>query len=437
MRIGQKLTMKRTRLTSVLFFSLTSIYVVGQTPAPPAIPKEYPLVSLGYGLTLFSGDVGRTNQASNAYRSAFRFGVEQRFNGWVGAELFGNYGKLSMSERSLLLNRNFESKFMFAGLNAVLYFDNDLIIKRNFPFSPYLTVGFGYMTFDPHGDLKDKNDSTYNYWADGSIHSAAENSPNASSSILLERDYTYETQLKDSLVNYSRSTFGVPIGVGFRWRFNEQVGVNVQANYFITFTDYIDNVKDGGNDHFLWIGGSFYYKFGKRDKEKNEGIDVNAMYHEDFDKDGVADINDQCEGTPAGVKVDHNGCPLDGDHDGVADYLDKEPNTKKGMKVDENGVALDYDKIREIAIRDSINEAQKDSFNLHPSQQTLSQGNSDIQAKNPSECTMPDEFRAADTNKDCVITADEINAVIDNFFDGVGNWTADSINRLIDYFFDQ
>jgi hypothetical protein len=104
--------------------------------------------------------------------------------------------------------------------------------------------------------------------------------------------------------------------------------------------------------------------------------------------------------------------------------------------VDENGVALDYAKIRELAIRDSINEAQKDSFNLHPSQQTLQQGNGDIIPKTGADC-IPEDFRAADVNKDCVITADEINTVIDNFFDGVGNWTADSINRLIDYFFDQ
>jgi hypothetical protein len=163
---------------------------------------------------------------------------------------------------------------------------------------------------------------------------------------------------------------------------------------------------------------------------------MKAMMNEDFDGDGVTDKNDNCQGTPTGVKVDGHGCPLDGDNDGVADYLDKEPNTKKGATVDENGVALDYDKIKTQAERDSVNDAQKTTFDQNPSQETLKQGNNDIIPKTGPDC-IPEEFRSADVNKDCIITADEINTVIDNFFDGVGDWTADRINRLIDYFFDQ
>ena len=51
----------------------------------------------------------------------------------------------------------------------------------------------------------------------------------------------------------------------------------------------------------------------------------------DDDNDGVVDKKDQCLGTPAGVKVDFTGCPVDTDGDGVADYLDKCPD-KKGVK---------------------------------------------------------------------------------------------------------
>ncbi|MGI4761058.1 MAG: OmpA family protein, partial [Janthinobacterium lividum] len=35
---------------------------------------------------------------------------------------------------------------------------------------------------------------------------------------------------------------------------------------------------------------------------------------------------DKCPGTPAGVKVDATGCPLDGDGDGVPDYQDRCPD---------------------------------------------------------------------------------------------------------------
>ena len=57
----------------------------------------------------------------------------------------------------------------------------------------------------------------------------------------------------------------------------------------------------------------------------------------DSDGDGVPDSLDKCPGTPAGVKVDKDGCPLDSDGDGVPDYLDKCPGTSKGKAVDRNG----------------------------------------------------------------------------------------------------
>ncbi|AWM31917.1 OmpA family protein [Hymenobacter nivis] len=63
----------------------------------------------------------------------------------------------------------------------------------------------------------------------------------------------------------------------------------------------------------------------------------------DADGDGVADNDDKCPNTPAGVKVDATGCPLDADGDGVADYLDKCPNTPAGVKVDATGCPLDRD----------------------------------------------------------------------------------------------
>ena len=90
----------------------------------------------------------------------------------------------------------------------------------------------------------------------------------------------------------------------------------------------------------------------------------------DSDGDGVADKDDKCPGTPAGVAVDATGCPLDRDKDGIADYMDdcpdqkglpefkgcpdtdgdgvpdkndKCPKTPAGVKVDVNGCPLDRD----------------------------------------------------------------------------------------------
>ncbi len=57
----------------------------------------------------------------------------------------------------------------------------------------------------------------------------------------------------------------------------------------------------------------------------------------DSDGDGVADANDSCPNTPAGVAVDSKGCPVDSDGDGVPDYKDQCPNTPAGARVDKKG----------------------------------------------------------------------------------------------------
>ncbi len=60
---------------------------------------------------------------------------------------------------------------------------------------------------------------------------------------------------------------------------------------------------------------------------------------DDEDGDGIVDQLDKCAGTPAGVKTDSHGCPLDTDGDGVPDYQDKELITPTYCQpVDADGV---------------------------------------------------------------------------------------------------
>jgi outer membrane protein OmpA-like peptidoglycan-associated protein len=63
----------------------------------------------------------------------------------------------------------------------------------------------------------------------------------------------------------------------------------------------------------------------------------------DSDGDGVIDTMDKCPNTPAGRKVNAQGCELDTDGDGVVDGLDKCPNTPAGRKVNAQGCELDTD----------------------------------------------------------------------------------------------
>jgi OmpA-OmpF porin, OOP family len=78
----------------------------------------------------------------------------------------------------------------------------------------------------------------------------------------------------------------------------------------------------------------------------------------DSDKDGVPDYLDKCPGTPAGVAVDNDGCPLDLDKDGVPDYLDKCPGTPAGTAVDNDGCPIPPQKVTiTLAIEFDSNKA--------------------------------------------------------------------------------
>lgn len=66
----------------------------------------------------------------------------------------------------------------------------------------------------------------------------------------------------------------------------------------------------------------------------------------DSDGDGVPDRRDRCPDTPAGARVDADGCPSDGDRDGIADGLDQCPDTPTGARVDARGCPSDADNDR-------------------------------------------------------------------------------------------
>ncbi len=68
--------------------------------------------------------------------------------------------------------------------------------------------------------------------------------------------------------------------------------------------------------------------------------DVLLTAKADSDGDGVVDDEDRCPNTPAGAKVNMQGCQLDSDNDGVVDGKDQCPNTPPGTRVDAKGCPI-------------------------------------------------------------------------------------------------
>ncbi len=114
---------------------------------------------------------------------------------------------------------------------------------------------------------------------------------------------------------------GAPLstGGGLMFRLNDYVNLKLQEQFIYAGTDELDKTVRSDKSNLNYNDGFLYH---------SAGLVFNAGSQPDADMDGVKDKKDLCAGTPAGVAVDVNGCPLDRDKDGVADYIDQCPDAK-------------------------------------------------------------------------------------------------------------
>ncbi len=437
----------------VLILGLINYSLIGQitnenNEQPLEVKQpEILTIGIGTGYNSFFGDFLKSENITplTNIRSSYFFTLEKRLGNLVGIQLLGSKGILSDNERStsILNNRNFESQLLQVGANLILHFDNDVIINRKSPFSPYVSAGFSFLKFDSSSDIEDENGNQYYYWENGTIQNIAQNDTVQGET--LYRDYTYETLLEDSL-EYSRNTFSIPLTLGFKWKLSNNIQGRIFGTYNLTMTDWIDNISaNDDNDKYAFIGFSLHYTFRKPDlEEKNKYRDVKFkdLSKSDEDADGVIDVNDICHHTPANVKVNEKGCPLDDDNDGVPNYIDQEPNTKSSVHVDELGRELTDSLIyNRIFIRDSIETERtiiySDStdtgqiFNLLDKDEFNDKDEKIIKTK-LSELLFP-----ADLDENGLLSKNEINLAINSFFEGKNDYTVTMIYDLIDYYFDQ
>ena len=146
------------------------------------------------------------------------------------------------------------------------------------------------------------------------------------------------------------SSVGLPVGFGLMLDISNKMRFDAALKYTINSAD-IDHSDLSQSDNYMVLNFAVHYDLFTREKSTNiydqkyyADVNYDKLDIADADGDLVADIDDYCPKTPAGIKVDENGCALDDDGDGIANYLDKEKNTKLGAIVDEDGVKLTDEK---------------------------------------------------------------------------------------------
>ncbi len=387
--------------------------------------------SIGYniGYLNFFGDV-----KLNGYKPSFGSRLGHQF--YISIPLSKSFnisynffaGKIFGEETRSADNLNFRTSLV--GQALMVEYNFYAIIKpeedSKLSLLPFIGFGVEALVFRAKADMKNASEKKYYYWDDGSIKDMPQTSGNIDLAVNIERDNTYETELRDANLDgfgkYSQITFAMPFTFGADLKVGKNLNFRLGATYHYTFSDMLDNVSSvgsgnrkgaAGKDMFLFSSLGVSYKFGAPKKEK--GVDT--------DEDGIADILDKCRETPKGVKVDKNGCPQvndkDRDGDGVLDVVDKCRDTKAGDKVDKEGCS----------------EEQKDNL-----VKIAQQADSIAAAKAVKDAeikSVNDGFYFADLNKNGKVEVSEVNEFIDRLFDNDKNVTVPLMEEIIDYYFSQ
>lgn len=465
LRSGRRLLL----LTCVLFLSCLIRRAAAQESDIPAEKKpNLPVISIAQGVMNFIGDVGYShlNEPLTA-KSGFQLEIQHHTSSRFSVAAFILSGRIAGEEKSLMRTLNFRSSAVAEGI----LFRYDFLARHrsNQVLIPYLTTGIEYMFFHAKADLKDANGTTYHYWNDGSIRNVAEDDTAAYHSVLLHRDYTYETDLRDANIDgfgkYRQGSWAFPVGAGVRFRISSRCSMNFSSVCHLINSDLVDGVTpesagqrqgNSRNDKILFSSVSFRYDLGAgRDvprktktvrirKEDVANVDFNALVMEDADHDGIPDVRDDSAATPQNNPVYVNGVPLDGDNDGIPDYRDKELHSAKDAVVTTDGITITEEMIEKKFREDSL-AALPALIEYIQSYDRLTQRNPNIvyqkaagKSEQPADVTIiPSLYRRLDKDLNGIISPKEISVAIDEYMNKTTPYSVKEFYNLIDFFFSQ
>jgi len=328
---------------------------------PPVLGEVFkPKISLGVGMLSFHGDLYEKHyQAPWTARIGYDLNISQRLFKSFQLNFNVLFGKLGANEWVNGRQENFQSEIRAGGLSLMYDFGN--FIPDKYKIRPWISAGVNSFEFLSKTDLYDKYGNQYYYWNDGSIKNIDESAPTASLAVNLNRDYVYETDIrerdKDGFGKYQERSWAFPLGAGALMKVTDRFDFKIGFQYYFTTTDYIDGITKNSlgtrtgtkqKDNFVYTSFALQYDLVLKKKDKGDtlpdgyfdSVDWLAIDNDDYDGDGVRDWDDKCHGTPKGVKVDANGCPFDDDNDGVANHEDDELASPQGVEVNVKGVAL-------------------------------------------------------------------------------------------------
>ncbi len=421
-------------------------------------PVYKPVVGFGIGVLNYFGDIKNNYYSPSMGTLGYKVNVSTYIdnNHYYKADFFFMGGKLTGNERSFsdpFRNFNFQTSIYNFGFDINYDFDH-LYKNKTKRLHPFISLGISttlfnsktdslgsYIDPDTHEQVSGQH---YYYWRDGTIRNLPEISGNENSSVIMKRDFKYETNLRDAdwgMGKYPQYAFVIPFDIGLDFQLSERMMLRIGNSFCYTFTDLLDHVSHKNTSGIIGNKMHDFYNFTyvtyhldlfsspkmlKVERLFRE-VEFDPTFFDDEDIDGVFDGWDECPGTALGAVVDSFGCPVDSDNDGVADYMDKEIFTRPGAYVNNEGVEITENDL--IAMLDKSMAVGRNEIDLY-----INQG---AAGRRTGKLPIPDKFKPVDTDKDNYISFDEMLKEIDKFFDFESTLTTEDIYELNSFFFSQ
>lgn len=177
----------------------------------------------------FTGNLGigfyRGDLCEMCFKPGLGFGLGANYKMWPRV-MFGtefHYLRLTGTDEEFRRNLSFESTILDFSIYGRFFLVDDVIRvaadrgrKPKF-LKTYVVAGIGLI----------------NYSAKSSF---TQPSPPTDTSLFYEEN-----------IGYPRTSFVIPVGLGFSWRISNRFSLITEASYRITFTDYLDDVSERGN----------------------------------------------------------------------------------------------------------------------------------------------------------------------------------------------
>lgn len=213
--------MKRTLLAVVLALTLLPELASGQSFYAMRRPRSLIFVG-GVGTASYLGELANPGDYLDA-KMTMSVGLQYYLTNRISAradftwfQLSGDDAKADEGSRKKRNLNFYSNNFEMSMVGIVNLYPHGRTFYQRPAFNVYGFAGIGLMYFNPKTDYQ------------GTTYSLAD--------------------LKTELVDYSRVTMVVPMGLGVRFRLGPFMNLSFEGGYRKTFTDYLDDVSTVHND---------------------------------------------------------------------------------------------------------------------------------------------------------------------------------------------